>query len=1506
MANNYPYVTNDFLEKLFKTQQRVIFVRITSLDLDENPRETIEGRITQGNVNLDGKSSVRRSCSMTVATSLDTKIEDTIYWSLNTKIKIEIGLENVIDIENYEPTIWFPLGVFILSNFSYSKSATNYSIQLQGKDKMCLLNGDVSGEIYASVDFGSEDLLNKETNTVERVEIPIEDIIREGVREYAREPYHNIIIRDLPKYGLNLLEWANSNNLYVLISGAVGTQNEVRQAMLSQSIVKINNTTVTGKTLNDLDSLGFNWCSLNNFIDPSDPMSGDTVCLEGDSTEYYVAKVETGDTVGFEPDYLIYPHGEDDSGLTIGPGGTFTEILDKIVNFLGNYEYFYDVNGQFIFQKKTNNISTFWDKSIWVNNTGMGNDYSVTSNSKLTWNFNGEEIVTNFSDTPNINNIKNDYSIWGTRPSGDSELAIHLRYAIDHKPVYYKSIAMTAQEITDYVALHPEFKNSFEKDDSGDYVDKNSVTYYTYKNTYTTSGTSYEVDWREVIYQMARDYMRLKHFDQFEAYLDRDNQISGTDIHLYPGGITGYEQYYVDLEGFWRYLYQPTEYEDDERKVYKSITKEEVDTSEDIYLTDYWTRTAPAVGDELNWETYGLYYQNDIPILLKDPTSFSTFRYLGFNLDWDSTNNTWFYDYTFGGNNEALQFNDLEPLYQILNASSALTPGNTIPITDGIVHDDLGTGIYIDLNNGEDDTAITECSIDVTNKTLAINEYISFSQTFAKSGHTYVLRSDRYGMIVPIDEVEYEMSQLQSHEYLATSTSSPVDFYVIKKGKKYEEIKPYNENASYKVGDKCYLKSNNVTTYYKCKKAVKYGGESPDATGSQYWSVLPANERSQTIKYYIYDSGIHRVEVGSEEDAEYIEKYGSIAVNENSSLENNNLVRAQRFRSKLVEVSLNSYGISYVDNDANELDDRIGYVYRIGLTASSNNIKLGGENGLLVSRLISSEQIATKNSTIYKIYYDNIDSTSTRIVKEGYSDRKGLEEHIVTQANTVYDLIHDLGIEDSGYVFYKRTYPTDYYQKGDIYEADNWMINDLFYNYTDNHDIQHLVSTYNTIRVYSATGNPVLYNKNQTDPLTYDSDTIEYYQQKYNYQYGNIDRKGKWNSDIFDYPERLMFWFDFLESEMSNAVGKYGVNKIQQRSKVTSDDKASAIIYSDTYNIVWEFSDASPEDIAKYNQLTPYLKEAEYAVFKIPAWLKSSFIFSSKSKSCKDVLDDWLLNYTQANESLNFSALPIYTLQPNDLVMINNGVYRINSISMPLSYNGTMSVQATNVIDLYYYDPEDDALFKNLDFNATKGLSDDNIRVQGSNIKLFDTEENWNKEWTIELQATPNKAYNDAGSCTSIGLYGDSNFLNHSDSYNNRFQLILGTNGMGVDTWGSLTKPWSGQGTGICVEEFNPSGKKITIEKRNEYEPSGNREIKVAYIRIYVDGVLQSFRRDRPGATETYDQVVRRIIYDEDGQFKPTVDDTKGNICLMVGGIKAGFRRGFNGHLDYLKFKWIN
>ena len=49
--------------------------------------------------------------------------------------------------------------------------------------------------------------------------------------------------------------------------------------------------------------------------------------------------------------------------------------------------------------------------------------------------------MTSFNNTPALSNVKNDYSIWGTRQSiTGAELPVHLRYAIDKKPTYYKTI----------------------------------------------------------------------------------------------------------------------------------------------------------------------------------------------------------------------------------------------------------------------------------------------------------------------------------------------------------------------------------------------------------------------------------------------------------------------------------------------------------------------------------------------------------------------------------------------------------------------------------------------------------------------------------------------------------------------------------------------------------------------------------------------------------------------------------------------------------------------------------------------------------------------------------------------------------------------------------------------------------------------------------------------------------------------------------------------------------
>jgi hypothetical protein len=78
--------TSDFLASLDAQPNKIIFVKIISLDYNEQPIEAIEGRTTAGSINIDGASAVRRTCSLTLVTS-KVNISD-YYWTLKTKFKV--------------------------------------------------------------------------------------------------------------------------------------------------------------------------------------------------------------------------------------------------------------------------------------------------------------------------------------------------------------------------------------------------------------------------------------------------------------------------------------------------------------------------------------------------------------------------------------------------------------------------------------------------------------------------------------------------------------------------------------------------------------------------------------------------------------------------------------------------------------------------------------------------------------------------------------------------------------------------------------------------------------------------------------------------------------------------------------------------------------------------------------------------------------------------------------------------------------------------------------------------------------------------------------------------------------------------------------------------------------------------------------------------------------------------------------------------------------------------
>ena len=139
------------MRQLDLTKNKATYAKIILLTWNEEPVEEIQGKITAGSINIDGASTVRRTCSLTM---VSPKVDITnTYWALKNKFKLEVGVENTINSQ-YPDIIWFKQGIYVFTSLNMSVQSNNFTISLNGKDKMCLLNGEVGGNVNASVDFG--------------------------------------------------------------------------------------------------------------------------------------------------------------------------------------------------------------------------------------------------------------------------------------------------------------------------------------------------------------------------------------------------------------------------------------------------------------------------------------------------------------------------------------------------------------------------------------------------------------------------------------------------------------------------------------------------------------------------------------------------------------------------------------------------------------------------------------------------------------------------------------------------------------------------------------------------------------------------------------------------------------------------------------------------------------------------------------------------------------------------------------------------------------------------------------------------------------------------------------------------------------------------------------------------------------------------------------------------------------------------------------------------------
>ena len=546
MRKNYPYLLDtafedanglkqktNFLQEIDNFVNQKQYVKITLLNWNEEPIKEIQGELSGGSISKDGSSSVRRTCSLTAIVDRgEYNIEDSkMDFAINKKIYIECGIKNYSKHYKDYPILWFPQGVFFISNFSITSNvSSNISISLTLKDKMCGLNGEVGGIFPAAVILDEMDTQSPTGQFVHQ-KILIYDIIQEIVHHYGGEPLNNILIEDVPNRIKRVMRWTGENPLY----------------------------------LKAISADGYTW--YEGLLDKPSDMTG-------------VKQYNTNEDVGYTYADFVY-----DTELTANLGESVVTVLDKIKQYLGNYEYFYDEFGVFHFREIKNYLNTTQSK-ILLDDMDAKDYLAETTTGKTVYSFSDKTNIISITQNPQYANIKNDYVIQGLRKRTNSNASVLVRYhlAIDRKPTVgntYKNLLLYEEADTNLIkAAYPlslgkdeelpqpgNFNIIYRVEEDGEskfyYWEDEVYKEVKVKKYYSSSSEGYTTkDWRTELYlqgllaknlgtDAGQYYAKIQ--DSFganlgESFIDdiyRQQQQNKVDV----------DYYFEELDAFWPQIY---------------------------------------------------------------------------------------------------------------------------------------------------------------------------------------------------------------------------------------------------------------------------------------------------------------------------------------------------------------------------------------------------------------------------------------------------------------------------------------------------------------------------------------------------------------------------------------------------------------------------------------------------------------------------------------------------------------------------------------------------------------------------------------------------------------------------------------------------------------------------------------------------------------------------------------------------------------------------------------
>lgn len=1186
---------SEFLTALDEMRIKKHYIKLTILSfVDEKPIREVQGIATAGSITVNGSAALRRTISLTISGVENendiNNIENII--SINKKVKVEVGLENPFeDYKNYGDIIWFPLGTFVINQATSSTTASSANISISGKDKMCMLDGTCGGTLPSAVTF-HETQYEDENGDITIEQVPIFTIIKECVTHFGKEPEQNVIINDVDMTAKLSTKYMGQNPIWF--------SKDYKSFVINENAPEDEN--------------------------------------------FLQHKFIYGQDVGYQETDFTYP-GE----LVFSAGDTVTSVLDKIIESLGNYEYFYDLDGHFVFQQKKNYLNYYYTPITEINDTYY---IKAFSDSKYYYTFVNAKDALSYYNSPKYENIKNDFIVWGDKTNSNGVTkTIQYHLAIDEKP----QIDLANQYMWDVVrgnGDHAFYLFEYKKSDYNQTPDKKALEIIYSVNHEEMTDEVIESNIKEDIIENILKNYSFYTGDQFILYYKIIflNQIRYYKIILLDGEIIGF-QYLEDL----------TDIIDFTHLALGVYPKKDA--------TDSWPSNNNSSNENNNNNNKNDNYKDDNTL---DP---------GFGIP-----ASWWRKGQGTGDSENYGI-------MLISNTKELDPGSRVLDPDFMLPADQENNA-----NKNNNSSNNKPDSNNNNNNTTINESKEYYLTIIKNidNKNILGYYDSEGQWIQIYELSEELSLRNIENFLNTIK---INYYI----KIIKDINFDEENKDY---DFNFIDSNNLISinntivasyklisYNESKKKTEYNyvfpNNYPAIKNKNDGIVITEEEHNDLIKKLLEYYKTNKDDLTS--DIELIYSYKNIEEipkddpskpNKPGNSEDNNIPgpTPRDPNYGIMPLDILDPGFILKPNEENNNKDN-----------TSNGNTSGGSNLLLPfldpvdGKKDQLKILGDQEDIIKKIFILRDDGN--------YSLNEIIEEITKAYNSNILDFST---INDNNKIkiitYTPKEPPFDY--ENNFYftligtPCNEWR-EELFRQALLNNENGTQKGDYDDELLAKIDGE-YLWRKQIFNPQN------ETWHEEWRNQIDQIESKNSseenqnekiipdtwigWNPAIYLDPSLITYWLDFID--VDQLVSRYSVNKIGRRTKALTKTNMSLLYKLEVPDIIFFENTGETDLIQKIEDYT--LKGQAYCALK-PGQMKL-FSSSGTGSTAFDYIREMLYQYLIYNLTVTINCAPRYYLEPNNLIYINDkksniqGEFVITQYTLPLTYNGNMSITTNEAL----------------------------------------------------------------------------------------------------------------------------------------------------------------------------------------------------------------------------------